>query len=859
MGESRALTAHRFWAIFFVDASSINTADQGFLKIAQYCRLGQEVGIAKRWLANTDKPWLLILDNADDPSIDISEYFPTGGRGTILITSRNRDCTAYSSVGSNEIASMALDDAITLLLRVSEEEDVRNESLRKLAKRVVETLGCLALAIVHAGALIKQKLYDLEDYCEAYSRNRQRLFGHQTIPAQIGYKYMVYTTWEVSVEMIRKLSSNNPTNSSCWSSKNVESALDLLNIFSVLHMDNIPVEILERAWKQWKIESSGGKLTDWTKSHQPRVLCQDYAGDWDPLPVREAVLLLSSFSLIHINDSSHHISLHPLVHAWVRDRLTQSERAGCWITAVSILSASLGVPAGDGGYQHGRSLIPHINSCLEFIDYGLLFAEGAGTIERLQMVGKFVVVYRSNGNYTKAFEILIKALELCKKTYAAHEEISLQLERELAKVYDRLGTYSKAVDHQERVLQISLKLLGKEHPTTLDAKSWLAFFYNQIGRDSEALEMQKNVFHTSERVLGDKHYDTLSIMQGLAISYSKSGQYQAAIKLQERELHLRKNLFHYEDYAILVSMINLASFYSRMGRYKESLKLNEEILQLRKKILGDEHPDTLRSMNNLAFSYQKLNRTQEALELNEETLQLSKKILGNEHPRTLDSMHNLASSYQDLNRTQEALELNEETLQLRKRILGDEHPNTLVSMSNLALSYQDLNRTQEALGLDEETLQLSKNILGDEHPYTLVFMNNLASSYQKLNRTQEALELDEETLQLSKKILGDEHPNTLVSMSNLALSYQYLNQTQEALELNEETLQLRKKILGDEHPDTLLSMSNTARCYDKVGRNEEALGLLTEAMDASRRTLGEEHPNTICYASNLDILKGRSS
>jgi hypothetical protein len=54
-------------------------------------------------------------------------------------------------------------------------------------------------------------------------------------------------------------------------------------------------------------------------------------------------------------------------------------------------------------------------------------------------------------------------------------------------------------------------------------------------------------------------------------------------------------------------------------------------------------------------------------------------------------------------------------------------------------------------------------------------------------------------------------------------------------------------------------MSNTARCYDKVGRNEEALGLLTEAMDASRRTLGEEHPNTICYASNLDILKGRSS
>jgi len=578
---------------------------------------------------------------------------------------------------------MALDDAITLLLRVSEEEDVSNETLRKLAQRVAETLGCLALAIVHAGALIKQKLYGLEDYCEAYSRNRQRLFGHQTIHARIDYKYTVYTTWEISIEMIRKLSSKNPTNSSCWSSKNVENALDLLNIFSVLHMDNIPVEILERAWKQWKIELSGGKLSDWTKSHQPRVLCQDYTGDWDPLPVREAVLLLSSFSLININDSSRHISLHPLVHAWIRDRLIQSQRPGCWITAVSILSASLGVPAWDGGYPHGRSLIPHINSCLEFIDYGLLFAKGAGTTERLWMAGKFAVVYRSNGNYIKAFEILIKALELCKKTYAAHREISLQLERELAKVYDGLGTYSKAVDHQERVLQISLKLLGREHPTTLEAKSSLAIFYNQIGRDSEALEMQKNVLHTSERVLGDKHVDTLNIMRGLAFSYSRSGQYQAAMKLQEKELHLRKNLFHYEDSAILVSMINLASFYSRMGRYKESLKLNEETLQLSKKILGDEHPHTLASMSNLASSYQDLNRTQEALGLNEETLQLRKKILGDEHPDTLLSMSNTARCYDKVGRNEEALGLLTEAMDASRRTLGEEHPNTICYTSNL--------------------------------------------------------------------------------------------------------------------------------------------------------------------------------
>lgn len=697
--------------------------DQGFLTIAQQCGLGEDVGIVKRWLANADKPWLLILDNADDPSMNISNYFSTGGRGTILITSRNPECTAYCTVGSNEISGMALDDALTLLLRVSGEKDVSNESLRTLAKRVVETLGCLALAIVHAGALVKQKLYNLEDYCEAYSRNRQGLFGHQTIHTGMDYKYTVYTTWEVSIEMIRKLSSNNPTNSSCWSSVNVENALDLLNIFSFLHLDNIPVEILQNAWRNWQIKSLQGTLSKWTKSQRPRLLCGDGGGDWDPVPTREAVYLLSSFSLVRFNDSSNHISIHPLVHTWIRDRLTQPERAGCWISAVSTLSASFRPPDQNNDYQYGRSLIPHISSCLKFTDYGL-FAEGSGITERLWMADTFVKVYYINGYYKLAYGLSAPALELCKRTLAADEEICLQFEEGLVHIYYKLGEHPKAVYHQEKILQIASEM-EEEHPVMLNAKRGLANLYNKIGRDSEALEIQKCILHTSEKVLGDKHLDTLDIMQDLACSYLNLGQYQAAVKLQEKELHVRKNLFNYGGVSIITSVSNLATIYSKMNRYEESLELSEEILRLTKMMLGDEHPKTITCMGSLASIYMDVDRAQEALELSEEALQLKKKILGDNHPDTLSSMENLALSYMNVGRAQEALELIEAALQLSKKILGDNHPATLLSLNKTAIYYEDVGRIEEAIELVIEAVDASRKTLGEVHPDTIDYTRNL--------------------------------------------------------------------------------------------------------------------------------------
>ena len=61
------------------------------------------------------------MDNADDRHVDLSEYFPRGGRGCLLITTRNPDHVQFGNVtpGFFEFQGMSDDEASTLLLRAA--------------------------------------------------------------------------------------------------------------------------------------------------------------------------------------------------------------------------------------------------------------------------------------------------------------------------------------------------------------------------------------------------------------------------------------------------------------------------------------------------------------------------------------------------------------------------------------------------------------------------------------------------------------------------------------------------------------------------------------------------------------------
>ena len=106
----------RFSDVFYVDASTKETiiADLGQIALAK--GLGESEKATLDWLSGQRKEWLLLLDNADDPTLNLLSYFPRCSHGNILITSRNRD-TCMHAPQFCQVSDMKPQEARDLLLK----------------------------------------------------------------------------------------------------------------------------------------------------------------------------------------------------------------------------------------------------------------------------------------------------------------------------------------------------------------------------------------------------------------------------------------------------------------------------------------------------------------------------------------------------------------------------------------------------------------------------------------------------------------------------------------------------------------------------------------------------------------------
>jgi hypothetical protein len=168
--------------------------------------------------------------------MDVSKFFPVGNRGLILVTTRNLDCKIHAMVGSCKFGEMDLEEVVTLFLRAAGVEDTAAEIVRKEAVVVAKTLGCLALAIVQVGAYMQQGLCSIGEYYSIYSHHWESLLRHWPVQGGSNYKFSMYTTWEVSIEVIKRMSGETSDN-----------AIELARIFCFLHYDGITEAIFERA------------------------------------------------------------------------------------------------------------------------------------------------------------------------------------------------------------------------------------------------------------------------------------------------------------------------------------------------------------------------------------------------------------------------------------------------------------------------------------------------------------------------------------------------------------------------------------------------------------------------------------
>ncbi|KAF8532807.1 acyl transferase/acyl hydrolase/lysophospholipase, partial [Trichophaea hybrida] len=220
----------------WIDATSEETAEQSFREISESLKIDKTAETVKQHLAISQNQWLLIFDNADNPEIDISKYFPLGGN--IIITTRNPGLAsdyAPEREAHFEVDRMQLDEAISLLLKVGRTGSDGYDDTRADVEHLVNDLGCLALAIDQAGSYIATRKCLFREYRQMFKNRRDRSKLLRERPSKqrsSSYQSTVYTTWEISIQTVQD---TNPL------------ASEILQLFSYLHYAQIPQEIFKRA------------------------------------------------------------------------------------------------------------------------------------------------------------------------------------------------------------------------------------------------------------------------------------------------------------------------------------------------------------------------------------------------------------------------------------------------------------------------------------------------------------------------------------------------------------------------------------------------------------------------------------
>jgi tetratricopeptide (TPR) repeat protein/nucleoside phosphorylase len=742
----RAREQGRYTHTLWVNAASEEEIIASFVKLAADALPASEVqretdqralaAAVRRWLERCEQPWLLIFDNADEPST-IEPYLPHSGNGSILLTTRAQ---AVGSLATPlEVDTLGWLEGTQLLLRRAQRAGQASDEVINRAGNIVVALDHFPLALDQAGAYLEETRCSFEEYLELYQTHRRELLarrGHQAT----SYPDSVATTWSLSFQELQHRS---------------PAAVELLRLCAFLAPDRIPDELLKDGAASW-----------------PASLRQAVA---DPLTFNQLLEELLKFSLVKRLVEERAFSIHRLVQVVQQDRM-EPEAQRQWAERVvrAVNKVFPGNPHDMADWPQCLLYLDQAQKCHALIEhYGLAFAEAASVLSR---TGTYLEVHAL---YTLAEPLYRRALAICEQKWGATHPLTATSLDNLAMLYDAQGKYTEAESLYQRALEIR-EQQGALHPETAFSLNNLASLYYKRGRVSEAEPLLKRALAIREQQLGDMHPLTASSLDNLAVLYKRQGKYEEAEPLLRRALAIREQQQGASHPHVAASFHNLAQFYHVQGRYAEAESLYQRAIAIREQQLGASHPDLADSLNDLAALYKAQGRYSEAEPLYQRALAIREQRLGDTHPETAISLINLAGFYYDRDRYSEAEPLYQRALAIREQQLGASHPDTADSLNNLAMLYHVQGRYAEAEPLYQRALAIREQQLGATHPDTADSLNNLAMLYKRQGRYEEAESLLKRALAIRESALGLHHPQTSTMRKRLVSLLQAMGREAEA-------------------------------------------------------------------------------
>ena len=497
------------------------------------------------WLRRNDD-WLLIFDNAEDPS-GVLEYLPQGGSGHVIITSR--DSTDWGSIAKPlAVKEFGREESIEFLSTRTKQED------ETTADALAEVLGDLPLALEQAGAYINEMDIKLTEYLELFKNRRNELWDDERPPLNY-HKDTVATTWTLAMDRIKE---------------EAPEGADLLNLCSFLAPDDIPR----------KLFSEGGVRL-------PEPLA-------NVLVLNRATAALRRYSLVDADTES--LSVHRLVQTVTQDRMTDEEQKK-WVEA--------GIHLIGGAFPRESDDVETWPQCSHLLSHALTITEYAERLDvdpktAQSLLNRAGLYMRGCADLYEAKSVFNRALSIAQKVYGhEHEEVAT-IFNNLSLTLKDLGDLNGAKENCEEALNIDEDVSGFDHPNVARDANNLGNILLSLNKPEDALINLERALQIAIKNYGLSDRRVGTVISNIGNAFLRIGKSNmdivSLLKAQEyfeKALEIHKNFYKTDHPNIGADLWSLGRIHVILNDFDNAKTYFDEAIQIYATTLGDDHPKTI--------------------------------------------------------------------------------------------------------------------------------------------------------------------------------------------------------------------------------------------------------------------------
>ena len=592
------------------------------------------------WLSATDRSWLVVLDDLQDPS-DLDGLWPEGPAGRVLVT--GTQSSLVSGRRGTQVVPVGFYSVREALNCLTERLSV-NPAQRQGAIDLIEALGREPLALAQAASVVANSTLACRDYRDYFARRRQQIgVAAGEVPSAAA------VTWTLSLGQAESLLPG-------------ASVRLMLVLVALLDGHGIPGSVFSTPSVASYL---GGAVTPFSSVVDPKPA-------WDALLATERAGLISVNRAVtpptivmnsvlqaairlaappNVQEPAARTAATALLEVWPADEPEPWTAASLRLNAASLHNAAPDVLWADGCHP--------------------LLLRAGRSLDEARLVGPAVEYWRD------------LSARCDTKLMPGHPD-ALVVAAQLAAAYLAAGYASEAVHWYQRVLAERGRELAPGHPAIIAARVSLAKALVMASEPGDAVTVLQRAVSECEQFRGPRHPDTLSARDELAAAYQVAGEVGTATGLLSSNLADRERLQGPRDAETMATRDRLAAACLAEGKFKDAISHYKRALSDRERVLGRDHPDTLATTANLSAAYRAAGRMPAAMQLSQRCCADSERVLGPDHADTLSRLANLAHLYYAAGRFGDAIALLRETVLRCERVLPPGDPLTHAVQQSLA-------------------------------------------------------------------------------------------------------------------------------------------------------------------------------